>query len=42
MNKIMDNYIRNLSVFQDADPGTETVYGKLAFAVEFMKKLQVD
>lgn len=44
MNKIMDNYILNLSVFfQDADPGELKQFtASLRFAVEFMKKLQVD
>ena len=43
MNKIMDNYIQNLSLFfQDVDPGELKQFTEsLRFAVEFMKKLQV-
>jgi DNA-binding MarR family transcriptional regulator len=41
MNKIMDNYTQNLSVFfHDVDPGELRQFtASLRFAVEFMKKL---
>lgn len=44
MGKIMDSYIQNLcSIFRDADPEQLKQFtASLRFAVEFMKKLQVD